>query len=59
MGIKSQTKKDKYHMISLTYESTKKDTNEFTYKTEQTQKTNLWLPKGINYKFGINRYYYT
>ena len=24
MGIKSQTKKDKYHMISLTYESTKK-----------------------------------
>ena len=24
MGIKSQTEKDKYHMISLTYESTKK-----------------------------------
>ena len=44
----SQTEKDKYHMIShmwnLIY-----DTNELIYKTEtdsQTQKTNLWLPKG-------------
>ena len=29
--------------------ATKKDTNEFIYKTEigyQTSKTNLWLPKG-------------
>ena len=47
-------------MISLTYGVyKKKDTNEFTYKTEQTQKTNLWLSKGINHKFGINRHYYT
>ena len=45
-----------YH---LHMESTKKDTNEFTYKTEQTQKTNSWLSKGINHKFGINRHYYT
>ena len=42
----------------------KKDTNELIYKTEidpQTQKTNLWLPKGkdvggINQEFGINIY---
>ena len=39
----------------------KKDTNELIYKTEtnsQTEKTNLWLPKGkgggINEEFGIN-----
>ena len=38
----------------------KKDTNEFIYKTEtdsQTQKTDLWLPKvvgGINWEPGIN-----
>ena len=40
------------------------DTNELIYKTEvdsQTQKTDLWLPKGkgwegINWEFGINRY---
>ena len=45
----------------------KNSTNELTYKTEtnsQTQKTNLWLPKGkgqggINYKFGVaDRCYY-
>ena len=46
----------------------KNNTNESIYKTEtdsQTQKTNLWLPKGkggggvegeINQEFGINRY---
>ena len=45
----------------------KYDTYEVIYKTEidsQTQKTNLWLPKGkwsgggggINQEFGINRY---
>ena len=43
----------------------KYDTNELIYKTEtdsQTQKTNLWLPKGkgggsgINQEFGISRY---
>ena len=41
--MKSVKEKDKYHMISLTY-----DTNEPIYGTEtdsQTQKTNLWLPK--------------
>ena len=35
-----------YHLYA---ESEKKDTNELIYKTEiepQTQKTNLWLPKG-------------
>ena len=45
----SQKQKDKYHMISLMCGILKNDTNEFTYKTEidsQTQKTNLWLPKG-------------
>ena len=44
----SQTQKDKYHMISLTYCIQKKSTNEPTYKTEvesQMQKTNLWLPR--------------
>ena len=42
----------------------KNNTNEFIYKTEsdsQTQKVNLWLPKGkwrgrINEEFGISRY---
>ena len=36
-------------MISLICESLKKDTNELVSRTErdsQTQKTNLWLPKG-------------
>ena len=46
-------------------ESKKNDTNEFIYKTEtdsQTERFNLWLPKGmwrwgkINQEFGINRY---
>ena len=44
----SQTEKDKYH-ISLICGILKNDTNELIYKTEidsQTQKTNLWLPKG-------------
>ena len=44
----SQKKKDKYHMISLMW-NLKYDTNELIYETEtdsQTQKTNLWLPKG-------------
>ena len=46
----SQTEKDTYSLILI-------------YKTEtdsQTQKINLWLPKGkgerINLEFGINRY---
>ena len=45
----SQTEKDKYHMILLICRIFKNDTNELVYKTEidsQTQKTNLWLPKG-------------
>ena len=46
-----QPEKDKYHMISLRCGilKKKKDTNELIYKTEidpQTEKTNLWLPKG-------------
>ena len=41
----SQTKKGKYHMISLTGGIFKKDTNELIYKTEIDSK-NLWLPKG-------------
>ena len=35
--------------ITYTWNDTKNDTNELIYKTEidsQTQKTNLWLPKG-------------
>ena len=54
--------KDK-SMISLTHEIFKKDTNEFSYKTEedsQTYKTNSWLPKGkgrgLNLKFEVNRF---
>ena len=46
------------HMWNL-----KKDTNELIYKTEtnsQTEKTNLWLPKGkgggINWEIGIDIY---
>ena len=45
----SQTEKDKYYMISLICGILKNDTNKLIYKTEidsQTQKTNLWLPKG-------------
>ena len=45
----SQTEKDKYHMISHTWNLKENDTNEPIYKIEidpQTQKTNLWLPKG-------------
>ena len=44
-----QTKKDKYHMISLLCGLLKNDRNEFIYRTEmdsQTLKTNLGLPKG-------------
>ena len=44
----SQKERDKYHDITYV-ESKKNDTNELIYKTEidsQTQKTNLWLPKG-------------
>ena len=47
----SQTEKDKYHMWNL-----KNDTNELIYKKEtdlKTEKTNLWLPKGI-WVGGIN-----
>ena len=43
----------------------KKDTCEFTYKTEidsQTYKTNLWLPKGkqwgINWELGLTHTHY-
>ena len=43
----SQTENDKY--VSLLNLKNKNDTKEFIYKTgidSQTQKTNLWLPKG-------------
>ena len=50
LSEESQTEKDRYHMISLICGSKKQnDTDELIYKTEtdsQTQKTNLWLPKG-------------
>ena len=45
----SQTEKNKYHMISLICGIQKNGTNELIYKKEtdsQTQRTNLWLPKG-------------
>ena len=46
----NQIEKDKYQMISLICGILKKnDTKELIYKTEidsQTQKANLWLPKG-------------
>ena len=54
---KGQISYDTAYMWNL-----KKDTNELVYETRidpQTQKTNLWLPKGkgtINYEAGINRY---
>ena len=44
-----QTEKDIYHTISLICGIFNNETNELTYQTEidsQTQKTNLWLPKG-------------
>ena len=52
-------------MMSLTCEILKRDTNRLTYKTEtdsQTQKTNLWLPKGkvgrgINLGLTAKQYY--
>ena len=54
----SQTEKDKYHMIVLTYMwDLKLDTNELIYKTEidlQIQKTNLWFPKEIDEVEEIN-----
>ena len=59
----SHTEEDKYHMISLICGIFKKMVQiKLIYKTEtnsQTQKTNLWLPKGkggggINKEVGIN-----
>ena len=44
----SQTEKDKYHDITYMW-NLKYDINKLIYKTEidsQTEKTNLWLPKG-------------
>ena len=45
----SQKEKNKYRMISFISGILKNDKNELIYKREidsQTQKTNLWLPKG-------------
>ena len=44
-----ETAKDKYHLIPFIYGVLKSYTDKFIYKTEvdsQTQKANLWLPKG-------------
>ena len=44
----SQKEKDKYHVISCIW-NLKHDTSEFIYETEmdsQTQRTDLWLPRG-------------
>ena len=44
----SKSDKDKYYMISHMW-NLKNNTNGFIYKTgtdSQTQKANLWLPKG-------------
>ena len=47
----SQKEKDKYHMMW----NLQLDTNELIYKTEtDSQKTNLWLPKGKGGGGGIN-----
>ena len=48
LSKRRQKEKDEYHMIKPV-ESKKNYTNELIYKIEtdsQTQKTNLWLPKG-------------
>ena len=49
--IQSEVSQTKTNIIWYHFhvDSKKNDTNELTYKTEidsQTQKTNLWLPKG-------------
>ena len=54
----SQTKRDKYHMISLTCRISKNNTNGLIYKTEtdtQTWKTNLGYQreKGMRDKLGV------
>ena len=51
----NQKEKNKYHIISLICGIEKNDTDELICKAEieaQTQKTNLWLPKG---KGGMGR----
>ena len=56
----NQTVKDKYHGIPLICESLKNDKIIlFPEINSQTQKINLWVPKGkerggINWEFGIN-----
>ena len=43
----SQAENNKYHDVTYMCNLERKDTNELTYKIDsQTQKTNLWLPKG-------------
>ena len=45
----SKSEKDKYHISLICGSKKQNDTDELIYKTEtdsQTQKTNLWLPKG-------------
>ena len=61
---KSDRKRQNILWYHLYVESKKMRQNELTYKSEinsQTQKKNLWLPKGkgvggINWEFWINRY---
>ena len=58
----SRTEKDKYITYITYMQNVKNNANRSIYKTEtdsQTQKTNLWLPKGergkgINLECGIN-----
>ena len=48
LGEVSQTEKDNYYDVTY-MQNLKNSKNELIYKTEtdsQTQKTNLWLPKG-------------
>ena len=66
MGTLSQVSQTERQMCDAESEGgKKKDINELIDKTgidPQTEKINLWLPKGkegwrgINYKFGMNRY---
>ena len=54
----SHIQKDKYCVISLTDRILKNGTNKLIYKTgidSQTQKANLWFPKGKEGRRGINQ----
>ena len=46
--------RDKHHVLSLTYGTEEKDTNEFICRRETNSQTlkNLWLPKGTHWRGG-------